>query len=410
MTPAFKRIFVLLSILSLLSGCNNKSTDSATVKNGFEEQLQEKIDRAQEGDVIELPEGTYQLTSTLSVKNTKNLIIRGQGREKTVLVFKDLHGGDAGFTVTADGTILEDFTLLDSKGDGIKADNARGVTIRQVRVGWTNKAAEHSGSFGCRFSNCYSIMVDNCEFRHASNAGIYLLKSRDAVLRRNHVSYNVAGIELENCSDVDVNDNLIDSNSVGTFLCSLPGSSKRNMSRCRIFNNRIHYNNSENTAAKGTLVSEIPSGTGLLLLAVSHCDIFNNSFNGQNTVDALLLSCNAIQKIYTDKQYDPYCSGVSVHDNQFPPYTGTPSNKGLIGHLLSDAYSNKVPDIVYDGASNPQYKNSDGSTKDDRKICIRNNAEATFGDMDLPGGGVHRSADLQRYDCSLPGLNDVKLN
>ena len=84
---------------------------------------------------------------------------------------------------------------------------------------------------------------------------------------------------------------------------------------------------------------------------------------------------------------------------------------GTLGKLLTNSFGDKIPDIVYDGFVNPSYLNTDGTTKDERKICIHNNnADATFGKMDLPGHGSRRSSDIKKYDCSLPALTEVKLN
>ena len=77
---------VLIAIL-ILSACKTKQT--ASVDSTFEKQLQEQFINAKEGDVIELPEGTFTLNRSLILDKVKNITIRGKGKDKTILSFTD---------------------------------------------------------------------------------------------------------------------------------------------------------------------------------------------------------------------------------------------------------------------------------------------------------------------------------
>ncbi len=78
------RKFLTLPLsLLLLSSCAKKEGVIAAGPN-FEKDLQTALIEAKPGAVIELPEGTFPMTGTLSL-TVANVTIRGQGIAKTVL-------------------------------------------------------------------------------------------------------------------------------------------------------------------------------------------------------------------------------------------------------------------------------------------------------------------------------------
>ena len=68
----------------------------------------------------------------------------------------------------------------------------------------------------------------------ASDAGIYVGQSRNIVVRRNQVEFNVAGIEIENSTDADVYDNMATNNTGGILVFNLPGPPVQDGRRTRV--------------------------------------------------------------------------------------------------------------------------------------------------------------------------------
>ena len=99
-----------------------------------------------------------------------------------------------------------------------------------------------------------------------------------------------------------------------------------------------------------------------------------------------------------------------MHDNKITKGTGGPDNSVTFGQLFMGIFGDKIPDIIYDGAVNPTYRNNDGTIKEDRKICVRNNGAATFSDLDLSNKGKNKSSDISKFDCAMAPLIEVKLN
>jgi len=398
---------VLISAL-ILSGCKTKQT--ASFDATFEKQLQEQFINAKEGDVIELPEGTYTLNRSLVLDGVKNITIRGKGKDKTILSFKGQKDGAEGLRITADGVVMEDFAILDPKGDCIKVQDATNVTFRRLKVGWNSLHDPKNGSYGTYPVGCTNVLIEDCDVFGSSDAGVYVGQSKNIIVRRNHVHDNVAGIEIENSTDAEVSDNLSENNTGGILVFDLPELPKKNGMRCAVHNNRIVNNNGRNFGVKGTTVAEIPAGTGIIAMATNFCDIANNEISGQNTIQVAVVSYLSLQKPFKDSIYDPYCGGISVHDNRITRGTGNPDNSVTFGQLFIAIFGDKIPDVVFDGEINPAYLNNDGTIKEDQKICVRNNGNITFSNLDMEHKGKNRSSDISKYDCSLAPLQEIKLN
>jgi parallel beta-helix repeat protein len=406
MTNRFIATFAAAAMLSL-TACNSKP--SSGDGQNFEKELQGLFVNAKDGDIIELPEGTFQLTRPLVLDGVKNITIKGKGIDKTILNFKGQKDGAEGIRITADGVKMEDFTILDAKGDCIKVQDANGITFRNLKVGWKALHSTSNGSYGIYPVGCTNVLVENCEIFGSSDAGAYVGQSKNIIVRNCNVHDNVAGIEIENSTDADVFDNTCTSNTGGILIFDLPELPAKNGSRCRIFNNKIVNNNVNNFGVKGTIVAEIPAGTGILIMATNQCDVFNNEIIGQNTIGAAVISYLSIQKPYKDSLYDPYAGGVSIHDNKIQRGTGKADGTVAFGQLFTQLFGDQIPELVYDGAVNPAYKNSNGTLKDEHRICFKNNGNVGFVNLDLGNKGKNMNKNAKTMECDLPALQEVKI-
>ena len=202
-----KRLFLLvITVVVFLSGCKNNN--SVPDKNAaFEKELQEKFIKAQEGDIIELPEGTFFLSRSLVVDGVKNITIKGRGTAKTILSFKQQKEGAEGLKITATGVTLEDFAVVDTKGNAIKIQDANNITFRRVKAGWNSLHNPANGTYGLYPVGCTSVLIEDCEVSGASDAGIYINQSKNIIVRKNHVHDNMVGIEIENFDKIKTNYN-----------------------------------------------------------------------------------------------------------------------------------------------------------------------------------------------------------
>ena len=393
-----KRTILLASLfLFWLSSC--KQGTSMTDTTDFASELQQKIDSAMEGDVIELPDGKFTLTHPLLINGAKNITIRGKGKDATILTYVGRKGGAGAIDISTKGVVLESFTLNGTES-GIKAENAKNVTLRDMK---TNLL---------RTIKCSNILVEDCDLACISGAAIFIERSQNIIIRRNHLQHSITGCVIVNSLDADINDNLVEDNSIGILINTQPGCSKGSTARCRVFNNRIFHNNKGNNAAQDSTGLANASGIGLVILSASQCEVFNNDIAGQNATSIVILSEISLAIGEQDSLPPVYSNGIFIRDNKFKAGDGKPEAASPLAKLLAVAFGEKIPDIVYDGAVNPAYRNPDGTIKEDRKICIRNNNDgnASFGNMDIPGRGVNKSGDAKKFNCELPPLHEVHVN
>ncbi len=100
-------------------------------------ELQAALINASPGDVIELQAGTYHFNTEINVI-CDNVTIRGVGRDKTVLSFRDQAAGSSGIVATGNAFVIESLAVEDTVGNAIKVLGAQDVTFRDVRVEWTD--------------------------------------------------------------------------------------------------------------------------------------------------------------------------------------------------------------------------------------------------------------------------------
>jgi parallel beta-helix repeat protein len=377
-------------------------------------RIQRALIAATPGDVIELAAGKFELNGTISL-DVKDVTIRGQGLDKTILEFsrQEAGTGGEGLSVTAGPITLEDLAIENARGDALKVTGADGVTIRRVRVEWTGGPDAKNGSYGIYPVSCKNVLVEHCVAIGASDAGIYVGQSENIIVRRNRATHNVAGIEIENSINADVYENHTSNNAGGILVFSLPNLPAGNGRGCRVFKNEIVENNHANFAPAGNIVAMVPPGTGLMIMAYDDVEVFENTFKDNGTVNLSILSYLVTEKKYDDPKYDPYPEGIAIHRNKFTGGGDKPA--GDMGKKLSLLVGGKFPDIAYDGIVD-EAKLVDGELPESLRILIHDNGDADFANLDLANFDPVRlkwpkiSRDLAPHDGSRTALRPVELN
>ena len=375
-----------------------------------ERRAQEALIVAEPGEIVEFAEGTFEFKGTLSLQGISGMTIRGKGIDKTILNFSGQRAGSGGegLKIKADQFTIEDLTLQNAPGDAIKIEDSKQVTIRRIRTWWTHGPDKQNGAYGIYPVLCSDVLIEHCVAECASDAGIYVGQTQRTIVRHNRVERNVAGIEIENTVGADVYENEATNNTGGLLVFSLPGLKQKNGSHCRAFKNHVYDNNHPNFANLGAIVSTIPAGTGLMIMANDDVEIFDNKVHGHNTSNCIIASFLITQRKFDDAQYDPYPEGVHIHDNIFAD--GGKSPQGEIGKLLEQIAGLPMPDIVIDGINNPKMV-VDGKLPEKARIYIANNGDATFANLGfaalLHGGKPEISRDLASHAGKLPSLEPI---
>jgi parallel beta-helix repeat protein len=384
-----------------------------TIQPGEDVQrvAQRALIMAKPGDTVRFGAGTFHFRKTLSL-DVENVTITGEGPDETILRFAEqvTGSGGEGLLVTQGGFVLENLAIEDSQGDAVKVTGVDGVTFRNVRVEWTRGPDPENGAYGIYPVECRNVLIEGCTAIAASDAGIYVGQCENIIVRNNVARSNVTGIEVENSIGADVYNNISTDNTGGVLVFKLPNLPKKESRQCRVFANEIRANNRENFARPGTLVSGLPPGGGLILMATDEVEVFDNDIADNDTANLTIISFRSTKRKVKDKDFDPYSESIHIHDNRF---SGGGSNPvGDLGQAIKAAFGAKGPDIVYDGAQDPK-KLVEGRLPDAYGLSIYGNGDATFANLDLAAMAAGRkpnvSTDLSAYERPLPRLPEIAI-
>jgi parallel beta-helix repeat protein len=370
----------------------------------MQKKFQTQFIDVKNGGTIELPEGRFQLDASLWLDEKQNVTIKGAGQNKTILNFNHQISGAEGIKVTNSSAItLQDLTVQDTKGDAIKTQMVDGITFQNVKAEWTNGGKKDNGAYGLYPVQCTNVLIDGCTAIGASDAGIYVGQSKYIVVKNSKAYQNVAGIEIENSLYADVFDNEAYNNTGGILIFDLPDLVQKEGGYVRVFKNNIHDNNHVNFAPKGNTVGKVPQGTGLMILATRHVEAFQNKIVNNISAGTAIVSYYMTENPINDKLYKPFPSDINIHDNYYERPNTRATSKGRLGKMyrFKLRFGKDVPHILYDGIEDKNNKN--------RNICIRNNTNASFVNMDAEHGFKNKSRDLSPYDCDQSPISPVSL-
>jgi parallel beta-helix repeat protein len=402
----------IVILCALAAGCGESAKVPHALSaddTSFQQKLQEQFLDAKAGTVIEIPAGKFALNRVLTLR-ANGVTIRGAGSDKSILSFKNEISGPEGMLVYASDFTIEHLAIEDSKGDGLKINDGENITIRDVRVEWTDGSKTTNGAYGIYPVKSKNVLIEDSSSFGASDAGIYVGQSQNVIVRRNRAEKNVAGIEIENTIGADVYENTATGNTGGILVFNMPNLSQPGNST-RIFKNKSIENNLANFAAKGAAVASVPSGSGVVVNSNSKVEIFDNDIADNHTANLIIssyYSTNYYNRPGVDPKYDPYPRAIYVYGNRFKGGGDSPDGMqlktlkvamfGLNGHY---------PDVLWDG-----YQDSknlvNGLPPADERICIQNgNVEVL--NADGPNKFKNPKVDKTSFQCELPKLAAVTL-
>ncbi|NDK37981.1 hypothetical protein DT603_03900 [Pseudoxanthomonas gei] len=403
---------VAATLLLALSACQKEAAPppSAAVAAGdagFAAQLHERLLDAKPGDVIDIPPGKFSFDRSLTLR-ASGITIRGAGMDKSVLSFKGQKAGAEGLLVNGDDFTIENLTIEDSKGDGLKISESKNVTIRRVKVQWTGGPSTKNGAYGLYPVLTRNVLIEDSVAIGASDAGIYVGQSDGVIVRRSRAESNVAGIEIENTLNADVYENVATKNTGGILVFNMPNLTQQG-GNIRVFNNKVIGNNTANFGAKGTPVASVPAGSGIVVNANDDVEIFDNEVADNATANFIISSVYSTG--YKDssmaKDFDPYPERIYVHGNKVSG--GGDSPDGLDLKTLKVALyglGGNFPDVLWDGYYNKD-RLVDGKKAAGPEICLRDVSGVI--NADGPGGYKNPSKEAKSFACDLTRLPAVDL-
>ncbi len=299
------------------------------------------------GDTLEFGCGYFELYHGLLIQATEDVEIRGCGKDETILNFRESDNVTGLEALNVRGITVKDLTILDSPGDAFKLKGVKWGTLLNVRAIWSgggepiteenyatrlhvactnppfNKdsptpdyvPSSSAGRYGIYPVESENILVDNSESIGASDAGIYVGQTNNAIIRNSRAAYNVMGFEIENVQGGEYDSNLAECNTGGFLIYDLENITQYGDTSVML-NNVSSNNNTYNFAHSG-IVSAVPRGTGFITLGYDNIEIYDNVFEDNSTAAIIYTSYELLdgEGKTTDKKLDPYTEGLNIYNN-----------------------------------------------------------------------------------------------
>ncbi|WP_353481354.1 parallel beta-helix domain-containing protein [Haliscomenobacter sp.] len=390
------KFFQIALLIAICAACSNQPAEIHAPDTALYTDIQTQLINAKPGDVIKIPAGTHYFDRPLLLDGVKGVTIQGAGKDKTILSFLGQKAGAEGLRITADSVLVQDLTVIDSKGDAIRIQDAKNITLRNVKTTWSGGAKAANGGYGLYPVGCDGVLIDKCEASFASDAGIYVGQSRNVLVINSYAHENVAGIEIENCTNAEVRYCRSEQNTGGILVFDLPGLPAGNGKSCKIHHNKILRNNHRNFAPEGNIVATVAPGTGLIFLAAKDVEVYKNEVIGHKTMGAAIASYHMTQLKWDDKNYDPYTYDIKLHDNHFERKATIPDLTKDFGKMVNVYFRGRPQDILYDGILDD--KKPKGANP--MNICIDQPQNGLrFANLDAANDFKNIQTNLKPYQC-----------
>lgn len=316
----------------VLAGMQAPSGETHVITEGM--SIQEAVKAAKPGDIIEVHPGTYHETVYIDKDSITMTGVIEKGAWPTLDGKKDLN--DA-FLYSGDNITIQNFKIINYKGNGIMGQAGNNFLLRH---NWIIDAGVYGifPEFGKNGIVSHNIVTG------IADAAIYVGMSDNIDVLYNEVYGNVAGIEFENTRHGLAEGNYVYDNAGGILAFISQGLPIKTSEDTVIRNNFIVNNNHVNFAIPGSVVSAVPSGSGILMMAADGVVIEGNIISGNQAFGVGIIDFYASEAGHVDKGADPTPDGTVILNNLMHNNGFNPSSKFADALAAAGAIAN--PDIV----------------------------------------------------------------
>jgi len=259
----FLSIMFIISILIFISPIYSATVDIS--HNSTNKEIQNLIDSAKSGDVIQFKNSTY---NEISLIINKKLTLKGNG---ATIITNNSQGNNGNADNTNNNTFGFYFTksALGSSliGFNIISNSDYGVIVDSSSLTMTSNTINGGQNASILFKNSKNSNLKKNTFSNSQGYGIYIINSKNITINSNDIKDNIkSGIFIYNSIDMIINNNSVINNLIYGIEVVLSNITK-------IINNKIE-NNYDGISLSNTYKTNITSN-----------DINNNKRNGINLND-----------------------------------------------------------------------------------------------------------------------------
>ena len=304
------------------------------------DSIQTAVETAQPGDTIQVMPGTYSETVYIDKDDIHLVGVIEQGNRATMDGLGKLN--DA-ILYSGNNIIIENFRITRYKGNGIMGQAGNNFEIR-------NNVIVDTGIYGIFPQLGTNGLVEHNVVSGIEDAAIYIGMSDNIHVAYNEVFDSVAGIEIENSRHAVVEHNNAHHNTGGILAFVTPGLPIKTTEDVIIRNNFVTDNNTPNFGAPGSIVSGIPAGTGILVMAADDVIIEGNIISNNKTAGIIINDHSFATTITMDVASDPNSDRTMILNNVMLN-NGYDTIPEVTAVALTELHTGPV-DIVHVGSSN----------------------------------------------------------
>ena len=340
------------------------------VKDGG--SIQEAVKAANPGDLIRVYPGTYSENVYIDKDNIglQGVVIKGNW--PTLDGKKEINDG---FLYSGNGILIENFKIINYKGNGVMGQAGNNFVIR-------NNWIIDTGVYGIFPQYGKNGLIAHNVCSKIADAAIYVGMCDNVDVIHNEVFDNVAGIEIENSRHCLVENNYAHNNTGGLLAFVTPGLPIKTTFDVILRNNFVVNNNTANFGAPGSTVAGIPAGTGILIMAADDVIVENNIITGNNNTGITIVDLATGAPKANDPNSEGNPDRAVILDNIMFDNGNKPT--GEIKAIMLTQMDSKGPDIF-------AYGGGTGSTIRDK------NRYRTFGLNDWGPAQITDTKDIRTY-------------
>jgi parallel beta-helix repeat protein len=303
-----------------------------TVKNG--ESIQAAVSKAKPGDTVQVLPGLYKETVYI---DKDNIAIVGVIQDGEWPVMDGERKLNDAILYSGSGIRIENMKIVHYKGNAIMGQAGNNFIIRHNWI-------VDTGVYGIFPEFGKNGLIEYNVVSGIEDAAIYVGMCDNIQVSNNEVYASVAGIEIENSRHAIVEDNMVYNNAGGILTFITPGLPIKTTFDVIIRDNFIVGNNHRNFGAPGSIVSGVPSGTGIIVMAADDVQIENNIIRDNKNAGIIVADHKSFANINLDPEADPSPDRVSVYKNFFANNGYQPIDD--IKALMALNLTKKGPDLI----------------------------------------------------------------
>lgn len=304
------------------------------------DSIQAAVETAQPGDTIQVMPGTYSETVYIDKDDIHLVGVIQQGNRA---IMDGLGKLNDAILYSGNNIIIENFRITRYKGNGIMGQAGNNFEIR-------NNVIVDTGIYGIFPQLGTNGLVEHNVVSGIEDAAIYIGMSDNIHVAYNEVFDSVAGIEIENSRHAVVEHNSAHNNTGGILAFVTPGLPIKTTEDVIIRNNFVVDNNTPNFGAPGSIVSGIPAGTGILVMAADDVIIEGNIISNNKTAGIIVNDHSYATTITMDEDSDPNADRTMILDNVMLN-NGYDTIPEVTAVALTELHTGLI-DIVHVGPSN----------------------------------------------------------